>query len=302
MAFTLNSEITEEKTLMVDAEPAHVAGQSQECCLVQIYPADVIDGMVLMEQDCIVVGRDAKCQMRIEDTSVSRRHAEFVRFGDGYMVRDLGSTNGTFVNGNPVSEHVLQADDRIKIGSYIFKFLSAGSIETQYHETVYSAMTCDALTGASNKSYLLDNLKREIVRCTRHQRPMTLMMMDIDHFKSVNDTYGHLVGDEVLKEFGRRIAETNRGDDLFARYGGEEFALLLSETGMEEALDMGERARAVVAETPFQTSGGELEITCSFGIVELDTSTEQTPTDLIRIADERLYKAKQAGRNCVIGG
>lgn len=273
----------------------------RECCLVQIYPADVIDGMTLMQKDTIVVGRDQHCDLLIEDSSVSRRHAEFRKVNDSYDLCDLGSTNGTHVNGESIKNRELQSGDCIKLGSYLFKFLSAGSVETIYHETVYSAMTIDALTGAFNKNYLLDNLQREIARSHRRERALAVVMSDIDKFKSVNDTYGHLVGDEVLKEFGRRLLAICREDDLFARYGGEEFSLVLTETGLEEAMLMAERCRATIAAEPFETSVGPLSITSSFGVTLMPKDKLVSPTDMIGEADERLYQAKERGRNQVVG-
>lgn len=293
--------VREEATLREQTAQEMPACEDRDCCLVQIYPADVIDGMILMEKDTIVVGRDGQCDLHLPDNSVSRRHVEFRRVGDGYELSDLRSTNGTLVNNEPISCHLLESGDRIKIGSYIFKFLSAGCIENAYHETVYSVMTIDALTGAFNKSYMLDNLQRELSRCERHDRPMALVMMDIDKFKSVNDTYGHLVGDEVLKELGRRMGEVCREDDLFARYGGEEFAMILCETDLEDALDMAERCRHVVAVEPFETAAGPLEVTASFGVATRMDDQPETPTDLIATADERLYQAKKGGRNRVAG-
>lgn len=275
--------------------------QDSECCLVQIYPANITDGMVLMERDTVVVGREEQSDLWLADSSVSRRHAEFRRVGDGYEVSDLGSTNGTIVNGERVRTHLLQSGDSIKLGSYLFKYLSAGSVETVYYETVYSAMTIDALTGAFNKSYLLDNLQREIARSQRHERPLAVIMTDIDRFKSVNDTHGHLVGDEVLKEFGRRLRSVCREDDLFARYGGEEFCLVLSESDPTVAAQMAERCRATIASEPFTTAVGPLEITASFGFAVLTDTRQVTPTDIIGEADERLYDAKRGGRNCVMG-
>lgn len=292
---------SEERTLMDPSVIEAPDCEDRECCLVQIYPAEIVDGMVLMERDTLIAGRDESCELWLADSSVSRRHAEFRRINDSYEVSDLGSTNGTLVNGDPVRSRLLVSGDSIKLGSYLFKFLSAGSIETAYYETVYSAMTIDALTGAFNKSYLLDNLNREIARAQRHDRPLALVMTDIDKFKLVNDTHGHLVGDEVLKEFGRRLSEVSREDDLFARYGGEEFSLVLSETPLESAVQITERCRAAIASEPFVTAAGPLEITASFGLTMLTDDRSVTPEDLIGEADAFLYQAKHAGRNCVVG-
>lgn len=301
MSTTETPPMREDQTLAEPVDYDDTDRSGRDCCLVQIYPADIIDGMILMEQDTVVVGRDQQCDLQLEDSSVSRRHAEFRRVNDSYDLCDMGSTNGTLVNGERIVNHELQSGDCVKIGSYLFKFLSAGSIETIYHETIYSAMTIDALTGAFNKSYLLDNLEREISRCQRRRRPLAVVMADIDRFKSVNDTHGHLTGDEVLKEFGRRLLSIRRADDLFARYGGEEFTLVLSETEPAEAMAIAERCREVIAAESFETSIGPLEITASFGVSMLNYDPATCPTDMIGVADERLYEAKQGGRNQVVG-
>ncbi|MEO0529791.1 MAG: diguanylate cyclase [Planctomycetota bacterium] len=289
-----------ERTLVDPNAYDEPATTAQDCCLVQIYPADVIDGMLRLERESLVLGRDQACDLSLPDGSVSRRHAELSRVGDAFEISDLGSTNGTLVNGAPIDNQRLATGDCVKVGSFLFKFLAADSIETAYHETVYSALTIDALTGAFNKSYLLDNLHREIARCGRHGRPLAVVMTDIDRFKSVNDTHGHLVGDEVLREFGRRLAEASRDGDLFARYGGEEFCLLMPDTDSEDAIDVAERCRAAVADMPFATASGPLAVTASFGIEILKGGVPATPDSLIGAADERLYAAKQGGRNRVV--
>ncbi|MFK8113782.1 MAG: diguanylate cyclase [Rubripirellula sp.] len=274
--------------------------QSQEVCLVQMYPADVVDGMMLLDEERIVLGRDESCDLVLNDGSVSRQHATISVSEEGYVLEDLDSTNGTLINGKAESQKLLHSGDTIQFGSFIFKFLSADSVETQYHETVYTAMTRDALTGAMNKRYLLESLQREIARSFRQQQPVCVVMIDIDHFKGVNDTHGHLVGDEVLREFGARLLSACREDSLLARYGGEEFSLLLSSTTIEEAIELSNRCRTKIAETPFQTAAGPLEITASFGIGCSPLDRQMSCTDLIKIADDRLYDAKDQGRNRVV--
>ncbi|TWU42043.1 GGDEF domain-containing protein [Novipirellula artificiosorum] len=273
---------------------------TQESCLVQIYPPDVVDGMVLIEEDLLEIGRDSDVDIVLPDSSVSRRHAEIRREGAGYFVRDLGSTNGTLVNEHAVTERRLCSGDTIRIGSFLFKFLSAGSIESQYHETVYGALTRDALTGTLNKRYLIESMQREIARSNRQQLSLCVLMLDIDHFKSVNDTYGHLAGDEVLREFGGRVSSVCREDDMLARYGGEEFCLMLCGTDCKEGRIMAERCRAIIADTPFATSVGPLPITASFGLACLNASI-LTPNALLEQADQCLYDAKRGGRNRVCG-
>lgn len=275
--------------------------RNDQSCLVQIYPADVVDGMLLLETDYLLIGRDADADLMLPDNSVSRRHAALQRTELGYEIQDLDSTNGTFVDGQLIDCVSLSSGDTIRVGSFLFKFLSAGSVESQYHETVYGALTRDALTGTMNKRYLLETLDRAIATAVRQKSCVTVVMIDIDHFKGVNDTYGHLVGDEVLREFGRRVGEACREDDLLARYGGEEFCLLLSGTASAEAIEVSERCRKIVCETPFETAAGPLEISASFGFACLESSQPETGTQLIGRADEKLYDAKHAGRNQVCG-
>lgn len=278
-----------------------MGNRNDQSCLVQIYPPDVVDGMLLIETDCLVIGRDADVDLVLSDHSVSRQHAVIRRTDQGFEIEDLGSTNGTFIGGVAVSKQPLNSGDTIRLGSFLFKFLSAGSVESQYHETVYSALTRDALTGTMNKRYLLETLNRSIATAIRQQQPVTVVMVDIDHFKGVNDTYGHLVGDEVLREFGRRVGQGCREDDLLARYGGEEFCLLLTATGPSEAREVAQRCREAVCDSPFQTAAGALPITASFGFACLDPAKSETGLELIHRADEKLYEAKRGGRNRVCG-
>lgn len=278
------------------------ASKEDECCLVQIYPPDVIDGMLLLEEDEFTIGRSPDCELPISDSSVSRAHAKLVRGQAGYVVRDLESTNGTLVNEKLIEgDCPLRSGDTIRVGGFLFRFLSAGSVESQYHETVYSALTRDALTGTMNKRYLLEAMAREISRSTRAKMEMSVVMLDIDHFKSVNDTHGHLVGDEVLRTFGQRVGGVCRCDDLLARYGGEEFCLLLAATGRDGAREIAERCRLAVAETPFETTAGPLEISASFGFAVLDPRQPSDSSGLLEAADQQLYEAKRSGRNRVCG-
>ncbi|TWU56078.1 diguanylate cyclase [Rubripirellula reticaptiva] len=273
-----------------------------ESCLVQIYPADVIAGMLLLEQAEFSVGRSPDADLSLSDSSVSRQHAKLIRSENSYVIRDLGSTNGTLVNETLIdTDYTLRTGDTVRIGSFLFRFLSAGSVETQYHETVYSALTRDALTGTMNKRYLLESMNREVSRSSRSATELAVIMIDIDFFKSVNDTHGHLVGDQVLQTFGKRVGDLCRSDDLLARYGGEEFCLMLSATGREEAFEMAERCRRAVGEKAFETSAGDLTVTASFGLSILDPKKPTTSTELLEAADQQLYHAKHGGRNRVCG-
>ena len=250
----------------------------------------------------IVIGRHPDCNFPINDDSVSRRHAEVANGGNGnFTIKDLGSTNGTHVNDSPIRRlRSLVNGDRIRIGTVLLKFLTGNDIEAAYHDDVYKLTISDALTETYNKRYLLDFLERELEKARRSQRSMSFVMIDIDKFKNLNDTYGHLVGDLVLREVARRIASTVRKGEVFARYGGEEFAVVLPETPLQGAIEFAERARATVCASPFEAEGNRMPVTISLGVMEFAAPfAELRPEDLIARADAKLYEAKNAGRNCV---
>lgn len=272
--------------------------QSAECFLVQIHPLDMDRGPILLEDE-VILGRSVDCDLHVEDGSVSRQHARIHRTIEGFVVTDLGSTNGIRVNNQNTDQRALSSGDRLQIGGHVFRFLAGNDFESQYHETMYAMMTRDGMTGVYNKRYLLECLEREIARCKRYQRPVAIAMIDIDHFKLVNDTHGHLVGDEVLKEFAERLGKTLRNDEVLARFGGEEFALVMAEADVHQAFDVAERCRVAICESPFDTQVGPLEITASFGVAAPVPSELTTPDKLMSDADARLYDAKHNGRNRV---
>jgi len=295
----LSAAPTWERTI---ATPA-ISPQSNDPtagCLLQIYPLDLNRRLVELSGNGLLVGRDPASDIVINDQSVSRRHSRIERHENGYIVVDLGSTNGTHVNEVRIAKAPLSSGDCIQFGSFIYKFLSSNSIELQYHETVYSMMTKDALTGTFNKRYFMDVISREFSKAAHRRLPLTLILLDIDHFKSVNDTYGHLAGDEVLREMGKRVGEVVAQHDVFARYGGEEFAILLAGVNYEEGGAVAERCRTAVATKPFSTAVGELPITISLGVAEFGSlSNPEKPEQLIALADEKLYEAKKSGRDRV---
>ena len=170
---------------------------------------------------------------------------------------------------------------------------------TLIHEEIYRMTIIDGLTQAYNKRYFLENLEKEIPRCTRHQRPLSLVMFDIDHFKKINDDHGHLTGDYVLRELARRVRTRVRKEEVFARYGGEEFAVTLPETTQDQAMKVGEDLRRLVAADAFDFEGDRIPVTISVGVST--TEIEIAPEAFIKMCDDNLYKAKRGGRNRVIG-
>jgi diguanylate cyclase (GGDEF)-like protein len=278
-----------------------VSMTSRNACLVHIYPTGPGMGsrFTLADQP-MVLGRGADCDIRINDHSVSRRHARINPGADGYYAVDLQSTNGTFVNDVPASMYKLKDGDYLRVGNCIYRFLAGGNVEAEYHEEIYRLTIIDALTETHNKRYLIDFLDRELARSERYHRPLSLVMVDIDHFRDINEELGHLGGDFTLRELAARIKGNIRKEELFARYGGEEFAVVLPETTAEGAVKLGERLRRVVEAQPFRFEDKSFPVTISLGVATTTGDAPLTPHDLIRQADERLYQAKHQGRNRVV--
>ena len=278
--------------------PCRVGLQTSKSCLVKIHPAVLGEGLIDLPEHRFLVGRSSDCHLSLsEDQAVSRQHSYFERRADGFVVVDLASTNGTYVNDEPINERTLATGDLIRIGSHIFKYLS-NDVEAQYHQTIFSMIVTDGLTGVFSRRYFEEAREREVVRSQRHRRPLSLVMFDIDHFKSVNDEHSHLVGNEVLREVCRRVAPSIRRDEVFARWGGEEFAVLLPEANREQATVFAERIRRLIADAPIVVGSVELPITVSLGVGSM-SGGQGDGHDLVLDADRNLLRAKAAGRNCL---
>src|SRR6266567_9574918 len=232
---TSESDHVRAKTVVTSISRITDRPAAKEACLVVIYGSE-LGKKYNLNSSSLVIGRSSKCDIQIDQESISRNHSKIVNTGKSILVRDLGSTNGTYVNDEPVDEYVMRDGDLIKIGRTIFKFLTGGNIENAYHEEIYRLTTIDGLTQIYNKRYFLETLEREIARAHRYRRPLSLVMFDIDHFKKVNDTHGHLAGDSVLKQLASVLKGRIRREDIMARYGGEEFAIILPEISVHNAM------------------------------------------------------------------
>lgn len=274
------------------------SGEGQDC-LVIIYSSDArqFGKRHVLGAEPVLIGRGSENTIVLENDSVSRRHARIQRMGRQWNVIDLDSTNGTYVNDELITDYQLRRGDQLKIGDSIIKFLSGSDVEAQYHETIYRMTIVDGLTGVHNKRYFMEALEREIPRARRHERPLTLLMLDIDHFKQVNDTYGHLAGDFVLKELAQVAKGRLRPDDVLGRYGGEEFGVLLPETSDEGGAKIAEELRRLVQSHRFHFENEDINVTVSFGVAQLQDGWDVL--NFIKVADERLYAAKRGGRNRV---
>jgi two-component system, cell cycle response regulator len=293
--------MSEWKTRITKVQAVKPRADVGEACLVLIYPPGPDMGKrFALSRNEVVLGRGSDCDIQVDRDSVSRRHARVFRNTDQWMVEDLQSTNGSYVNDVPVQNSMLRDADFLKIGAAIFKFLSGQGVEASYHEEIYRMTIVDGLTGAHNKRYFLEFLEREIARCARYRRPLSLLMLDIDHFKAINDQHGHLTGDFVLRELSRRLLVRVRREELLARYGGEEFAAVLPETDLNGGRIFAEQVRRLVADAPFEYEGDRFNVTISVGLTTVE-GEDIDPLSFIKRADDNLYRAKRDGRNRVVG-
>ena len=268
-------------------------------CLVVFYGQNLGRRYFLNKPEQIM-GRSDSANIQVDQDSVSRQHAKVVTVDGRSWIYDLGSTNGTFVNDYRVGDMELRDGDLVRVGQTIFKYLSGSNIENKYHEEIYRLTTIDGLTEAFNKRYFMDTLERELNRAQRYDRGLSLVLFDIDHFKKINDTYGHLAGDYVLRELASLVNQNIRRQDVFARYGGEEFAIILPEIDTQGSVLVCEKLRHIVEQHHFQFGDDVIPVTISLGIHTYEATKQKVGTEaFISEADSRLYAAKQGGRNRV---
>jgi diguanylate cyclase (GGDEF)-like protein len=250
----------------------------------------------------VIVGRAPKSGVALLDGEVSRHHVRIQVEEGRVQVEDLGSTNGTRVNGVLLRGQVdLRAGDRLAIGGHVLKLVFLDPLERAFHETLLDLSTKDPLTGLANRGSALAELQNRFGLSLRYDRPLSVVVCDLDHFKRVNDTYGHGAGDFVLNTFGERLLMTLREADLAGRIGGEEFLMVLPETDLSGARPFAERLLKAIASMPIPLPSGGLTLTCSLGIAER-TATDLEAGQLLARADAALYRAKAEGRNRVCEG
>ena len=249
----------------------------------------------------ITIGRGAHVELRVVESSVSREHAEIELDVATHVIRltDLRSMNGTFVNDMPIDSVLLKPGDIIRVGNTVFKFLPRGNIENRFVQKMHDLANIDAGTQVYNKKYLLEYLENEFIRCRSLKKSLALLLFDLDFFKKINDQYGHLAGDYVLKELCRVLShDMFRDDDVLGRFGGEEFLVILPDTDLQAACAIAERFRIRIEEYEFEYEKTHIPVTISVGVTAFDTSVESVDS-LIKRADHALYNAKSAGRNRV---
>ena len=250
-----------------------------------------------------LIGRAPNVAVALLDSEVSRTHARLtLEAGPGgtrLLLEDLGSTNGTRVNGEALQGVAeLKSGDRLGIGTHVLKLVAMDPLERAFHETLLDLSTKDPLTGLANRGKALAEFQNRFGLSLRYDRPLSVVMCDLDHFKCINDTHGHGAGDFVLQAFGERVRANLREADLAGRIGGEEFLMVLPETDLGGGRQFAERLRKAVAGHPVNLATGALEVTCSFGVAER-LGSDMDPGQLLARADAALYLAKTGGRNRV---
>lgn len=266
-------------------------------CLITIHGSQLGKKFDIAGEE-LILGRGESTGIRINEENVSRQHARVIRKEGEFLVEDLNSTNGTFVNTRKITSHVLRNGDLVLIGNTIMKFISGSNVENQYHEEIYRLATLDGLTQVYNKAFFMDKLAEEFSRARRYDRQLSMLMFDFDHFRDLNNNYGHLAGDYALKRTAALIMKSMRKEDVIGRYGGEEFAILLPEIKQQNALILAEKIRKLVEGTKFEYNSVPFKATVSIGVATVSKEIRNVKA-FIEKADQALYKAKAEGRNCV---
>ncbi len=271
-----------------------------ESCLVVIHPPllQLFGARLPLTGRELLLGRDPSCDVVLDADDVSRRHARVREEADHHLVEDLGSKNGTFVGGERVAVRALAHGDLLRLGSVVLRYLAADDLETLYHVEMKRLADEDAVTGLALRRVFAEALSRELARSRRHGHPLCLALLDLDRFKAVNDRFGHLVGDAVLREMAAFVKPLVRPEQLLARVGGDELALLLPDVPLHKANIFAEKIRRLVEGRVFGPEESQLQVTVSIGVAALHQG-DPGPDALLSRADALLYEAKAAGRNRV---
>src|SRR2546421_2607193 len=272
---------------------------------------DLLAVPIPLERPEVTLGRALEADVRVNDSRASRLHARITTERDEstgetrYRLNDLDSTNGTQLNGQPIDEAFLQDGDKFVIGDQLIRFEMLDEIDREFQQQIHRLLVHDELTGLLTGKSFFSELRREAARAEAESMPFCVLMMDIHHFKEVNDTYGHLVGSETLEDVGAVIKKALRAGDVGARFGGEEFAAFLLDADYAQGMIAAERVRSAIEKHDFpawRRNGAEAmrthKITISIGVASFPEDGRD-PIQLVELADSALYRAKRNGRDQV---
>ncbi|PIK85836.1 hypothetical protein SYN63AY4M2_04925 [Synechococcus sp. 63AY4M2] len=252
-------------------------------------------GMTFPLGETAVVGRSSQADIQLWDHAVSRQHCRLEREGGTYILTDLGSLNGTYVNWQRVTRLPLADRDRIQVGNSLLQFAYYDRLAEAFFSQMAAAALYDPLTGLHNRRFFLEQLEWEIPFALRHRLPLHLLYLDLDNFKLINDRWGHLAGDQALIQVARQLQDQVRQEDLLARMGGDEFALLVRGIPDSQILQLAGRLQQAVQSLPLQ---GGIPLTCSIGVASLlRLPAETSAQSFLAAADQALYQAKRQGGN-----
>jgi diguanylate cyclase (GGDEF)-like protein len=303
---SLTDNSIEGRTTMFDDPPPPVLREDSRPrdrgALIQMNGLEA--GRLYLLADAVTLGRGRHCNLRFDDATLSRIHARVIRRGEDYFLEDAGSLNGCFVNDRRMQRARLVNGDRVRLASGAsLRFQIVDEEEEKSLTRLYDSSTRDGLTGALNRKYLEERLSAEVAYAARHRTELSVVMLDIDHFKRINDSRGHLAGDAVLQHIAKLISSVLRAEDVLARYGGEELVAVARGISVTDAAMLAERLRVSVEQTESPFEGVPIRATMSAGVASLACCAGgRAPKDLIARADARLYQAKARGRNRVIAG
>ena len=269
--------------------------------LIVLYPQSEF-AQIPLEKGTVVLGRGQDADIRFEDELVSRRHCELSFDGQNVTVEDLGSTNGTFVDGNYIHKQILDSENRLQIGKVVLKVAYMDPNEEAFSRELYEAATMDSLTGILNHQAFMDRFAGELVSARRNDAFIHVAMIDVDNFKRVNDTLGPQCGDLVLREVARQLNEEKRDSDLLCRYNGEKFLLLMNEISPEDAKKRAEKLRSTIERHIFSWMDTIIPVTISLGLASQKGVEVTQINELIAESDKLLRIAKNCGKNQVAVG
>jgi diguanylate cyclase (GGDEF)-like protein len=258
--------------------------------------------IVALDGAPVTIGRAQDVDVVLDETGVSRHHARVMRSpGGGFHVEDLRSVNGTFVGASRVDVAPLEAGDLLQLGPHLrMRFAIVDAVDEALSRQLYDSSVRDALTHVFNRRYLVERLVAEIARARRSGGDVSVLMIDVDSLKVVNDSFGHLAGDRLLSTVAARILRALRVEDVLARYGGDEFVVIAVGTDRAAAEQLAERVRRAVAALHMSARGRAVRITTSIGVAALvELAANSEPVALLALADARMYGAKASGRNKV---
>jgi two-component system cell cycle response regulator len=291
-----------------DSTAGSFAGTDRRPVLVALV-GELMATPIPLERPEVTLGRAIEADVRVNDAKASRLHASIsseVDVGSGetvFKIRDLKSTNGTLVNGRAITETVLRHGDKILIGAQLFRFELLDEIDRAFQQQIQRLLGHDELTGLLSSKSFFTELRREAARAEQTSQPFCVLMMDLDHFKAVNDNYGHLVGNRTLQDVGMIIKAALRSGDVAARFGGEEFAAFLLDADYLQGIVAAERVRRGIEQAVFAASSegatpaaNRFRLTVSIGVACFPDDAHD-PIRLVELADSALYRAKRNGRN-----